>query len=115
MGRKALSNQLIRNLVKSYRKDYGNTCFYCGCDLAEFGSQKEHIIPVSKGGTDDESNLVLVCPFCNRAKWDFDLVYLLKWFAHIRSKEFKCEAKSLLKGENSIGPVEFDRLNHILF
>ncbi|WP_353740334.1 HNH endonuclease [Desulfonema magnum] len=28
----------------------------------------KHIIPVSKQGSDDESNLWLACPFCNRHK-----------------------------------------------
>ena len=28
----------------------------------------EHIIPISKGGSDDESNLWLACPICNRHK-----------------------------------------------
>jgi hypothetical protein len=30
----------------------------------------EHIIPKSKGGTDDEFNLWLSCPLCNRYKAD---------------------------------------------
>lgn len=30
----------------------------------------EHIIPMSKGGSDDETNLWLSCPLCNRFKSD---------------------------------------------
>jgi hypothetical protein len=30
----------------------------------------EHIIPVSRGGTSDETNLWLCCPLCNKAKSD---------------------------------------------
>ncbi len=30
----------------------------------------EHIVPRAKGGTDDETNLWLACPLCNRAKSD---------------------------------------------
>lgn len=30
----------------------------------------EHIVPVSRGGMDDESNLWLSCPLCNRHKSD---------------------------------------------
>jgi hypothetical protein len=30
----------------------------------------EHIIPVAQGGTDEESNLWLSCPLCNRYKGD---------------------------------------------
>jgi hypothetical protein len=30
----------------------------------------EHIIPLAQGGANDESNLWLSCPLCNRAKGD---------------------------------------------
>ena len=30
----------------------------------------EHIVPLAKGGTDDESNLWLACPICNGHKSD---------------------------------------------
>jgi hypothetical protein len=30
----------------------------------------EHVIPKARGGTDDESNLWLCCPLCNRYKAD---------------------------------------------
>jgi 5-methylcytosine-specific restriction endonuclease McrA len=30
----------------------------------------EHIVPRSQGGTDDETNLWLSCPLCNRYKAD---------------------------------------------
>ncbi|MBO1348227.1 MAG: HNH endonuclease [Hormoscilla sp. GUM202] len=30
----------------------------------------EHIIPISQGGSNDESNLWLACPICNRHKSD---------------------------------------------
>jgi hypothetical protein len=30
----------------------------------------EHLVPISKGGTSDESNLWLSCPLCNAAKGD---------------------------------------------
>ena len=30
----------------------------------------EHVVPLSRGGTSDESNLWLSCPLCNRHKGD---------------------------------------------
>lgn len=30
----------------------------------------DHVIPVSKGGTDDQRNLVLMCVTCNEKKAD---------------------------------------------
>lgn len=44
------------------------TCQYCG----DRGGKLEcdHKIPVSRGGTDDEANLVTACKSCNRKKWN---------------------------------------------
>lgn len=56
------------------------TCVYCGrvlrYDHSTLGPvpNKEcsidHLLPVSRGGTDDPSNLVLACKGCNRSKSD---------------------------------------------
>ena len=42
------------------------TCQYCGCTCSDL--EVDHIIPVSKGGTDDIRNLATACMMCNRAK-----------------------------------------------
>jgi 5-methylcytosine-specific restriction endonuclease McrA len=39
-------------------------CAYC-CDDA---NEVDHIVPRSKGGSDDPSNLVCACKHCNAAK-----------------------------------------------
>ncbi|MDZ8185171.1 MAG: HNH endonuclease signature motif containing protein [Nostoc sp. ChiSLP02] len=45
-----------------------NCCGYClspqGLVMARL--EIEHIIPISKGGSNDESNLWLACPLCNK-------------------------------------------------
>ena len=50
------------------RDDY--TCVYCGKSLWKNGIKLEvdHIIPISKGGTDDIDNLTTSCRKCNREK-----------------------------------------------
>lgn len=55
----------VRSLIFT-RDDY--TCQYCG----ERGKKLEcdHVVPVSKGGSNDESNLVTACLPCNRSKRD---------------------------------------------
>lgn len=47
-----------------------NRCGYCLSPqhLVMARLEIEHIIPISKGGTGDESNLWLACPLCNRYK-----------------------------------------------
>lgn len=46
-------------------------CEYCQTAQAISGGQMhiEHIIPESRGGTSDESNLCLSCAWCNSYKW----------------------------------------------
>lgn len=44
------------------------SCKYCGRKPPEVELELEHIIPKSKGGTDDMNNLVPACRDCNRGK-----------------------------------------------
>ena len=46
------------------RDDY--TCGYCGARGGKLECDHKH--PVSKGGTNDETNLITACFKCNRAK-----------------------------------------------
>ena len=43
-----------------------HTCVYCGETDDEF--EFDHVVPYSRGGTEDPSNIVLACKPCNRAK-----------------------------------------------
>jgi hypothetical protein len=50
----------------------GRCCEYCQSQLA-FSADSfsvEHIIPLSRGGTDDLSNLALSCQRCNNGKYN---------------------------------------------
>jgi hypothetical protein len=54
-------------IERRVRKDAQNRCGYC---LSPQRLEIEHIIPIAKGGSNDESNLWLACPICNRYKSD---------------------------------------------
>lgn len=54
----------------------GKRCSYCGTPKGPF--EFDHIFPVSKGGSNDPSNLTLACQPCNRAKSDMTLA---EWMA----------------------------------
>jgi 5-methylcytosine-specific restriction endonuclease McrA len=43
-------------------------CYYCRCEIAPFESHLEHKRPVSRGGGNQRSNLVLSCSSCNLRK-----------------------------------------------
>ena len=59
-----------KNLVR-IRADYG--CEFCLINEIDMGGRLtiDHFRPVSKGGTDDLSNLIYCCHNCNRFKYDF--------------------------------------------
>jgi hypothetical protein len=54
------------------RESAQHRCGYCLSPqrLVMARLEVEHIVPVSKGGANDESNLWLCCPLCNRYKSD---------------------------------------------
>lgn len=68
----------MRQMVKIRRHllmKYGFECYYCGKPVKEQGKREEkatvdHLIPVSKGGSHAEFNLVIACQPCNEAKKD---------------------------------------------
>lgn len=46
------------------------TCRFCGKRAPETELEVDHVMPRSKGGSDDTSNLVTACRDCNRGKGD---------------------------------------------
>lgn len=51
-----------------YQKQHGK-CYYCGVSLKS-GYHRDHVVPLSRGGRNDISNIVLACPQCNWSKND---------------------------------------------
>lgn len=52
-----------------FRKDHG-ICHLCGKPVNPDYYDVDHVLPRSKGGTEDPQNLRLSHPFCNRSKQD---------------------------------------------
>ena len=57
---------------RQVREAARHRCGYCLSPqrLVKARLEIEHVIPVAKGGSSDESNLWLSCPLCNGAKGD---------------------------------------------
>lgn len=51
----------------------GFTYQYCGLSAPFVILEVDHVYPVSRGGSDDEGNLVTACRDCNRGKRDQEL------------------------------------------
>ena len=68
MVRRAIPAEVDRRVRERAR----NRCGYCLSPQALVMARLEieHIIPLAKGGTDDETNLWLACPICNGHKSD---------------------------------------------
>ena len=61
-GTRAWSKIRQRILIRD-----GYCCQYCGDENA---NTVDHVIPISKGGTDEPENLVAACSRCNYSKND---------------------------------------------
>lgn len=67
--RKGLSKKLRFEVFK--RDSF--TCVYCGRSAPDVVLHVDHIVPVSKGGTDDLTNLVTSCADCNLGKSNHEI------------------------------------------
>ena len=50
-----------------FRRDQ-NVCLYCGNHFKEFQLSRDHLHPLSRGGTDSWTNVVTACKRCNARK-----------------------------------------------
>lgn len=57
-----------KNDVIAMLAEQGGACRACGCDLVVSGFHVDHVMPISKGGSNDRANLQILCPTCNRSK-----------------------------------------------
>lgn len=63
-------------MVKKY---YRYTCLRCGKHEPEIKLTQDHIIPISRGGSDEIHNIQPLCFGCNSAKKDRTIDYRGKW------------------------------------
>ncbi len=55
---------------KSALDRWGHKCVYCGRPVADKVANKDHFVPLHRGGTLEVHNVVPACPTCNRKKHD---------------------------------------------
>lgn len=64
-----LNERQWRKTRQQVLRDRGTTCEYCGCDCSD-DPTIDHVVPFSRGGSSDASNLVVACRPCNSSKGD---------------------------------------------
>ena len=52
---------------------YDGHCAYCGCKITLKQMQVDHIVPLSRGGTDTTDNMYPACRSCNHYKHTLDI------------------------------------------
>ena len=57
-----------KGLKRELMRQQNNTCVYCGSRRTAGSLQIDHIVPVVMGGSNDESNLQVICAPCNQRK-----------------------------------------------
>lgn len=77
-----------------YKRD-GYQCIYCGGQPQHL----DHIIPKSKGGSDDPKNLATSCARCNTSKGNKDVV---EWY---EAQEFYNEDRAINIGAAMLGVI----------
>ena len=71
-GKRKKTTIATPNMRKKIFDSLGGRCAYCGCELDFNDFHIDHLIPLSKGGTNGK-NRVPSCPLCNLCKHDLDL------------------------------------------
>lgn len=69
-------NDPERRLMILFRDRYA--CVYCTAALSEETFVIDHLVPVAKGGTNRNHNLIAVCELCNQRRGDSDLIHFLR-------------------------------------
>jgi len=63
---------MTTDMVLELKTDFGGYCPYCWDKIVK--GHVDHIVPVSRGGTNERNNLAWVCAECNAQKGDKSLV-----------------------------------------
>lgn len=64
----AKGHHTASDVKRQYEAQKGH-CYYCHCVLGDT-YQTDHVIPISRGGSDGMENIVVVCAPCNLSKGD---------------------------------------------
>lgn len=85
-----------------------NICFYCSDTLGRRNRSIDHLMPRSKGGKNDRSNIVLCCKLCNTLKADMsvaefvDYVFVSGGLDNLKSRLTSKQQKKMRKKSKKV-------------
>lgn len=72
-----------------------NRCYFCGSSFL-VSYERDHLTPISRGGSDWPSNIALVCKSCNSSKHDKDEREFWNWLSERNGTEWmKCRKEAV--------------------
>ena len=80
---------LPREVRQKVLRDNYKVCAHCGKPLTEKTMTLEHIIPLSRGGKNEEANYCCLCPPCNKRKRNLFFLPYGYYHAIIETPRFK--------------------------
>lgn len=98
---------------KVFKRD-GYRCVRCGASNKEKRLEVDHIIPISRGGTNDIGNLQTLCWECNKDKGPIVPDLGLKYDIEIKKNELKTLTRLLKENKNKLNTAtnENDRIEY---
>lgn len=99
-----------------------NLCMYCGGNYHESYLTRDHVLPISKGGTDRWSNVVTACRTCNTRKGNrrpeeanmplLAIPYVPNWaeYLALSNRKILADQMEFLKSQFSGHPMLFSCL-----
>lgn len=99
-----------------FKRD-GFTCQYCGQRPPDVVLEVDHIDPRSKGGSDDELNLITACFDCNRGKSAKKLTDIHPRpdanFKYLEAQQEIAEAREYLKAQSELESLQVKIMEHL--
>ena len=106
---KRQANQRERLLEEAAR-----ACIYCGHQLTEGEMEVDHIVPLSRGGSNEYENKVCACPSCNAAKADHTLAEFVSGMRPRQYRAYRNRLESLYM-QDKLSMEKWERLDPVLF
>lgn len=74
-----ISHDHIKKLILFQK----NKCFVCRLNFKKNGFHVDHIVPLSRGGKNDNKNIQLLCPICNHKKHAKDPIKFMQEMGYL--------------------------------